>query len=287
MNSRAILNLSILAIVIVLGAVVFYPPQQSTETKIETALTSLTPEAVHTITITKPNQTPINFVNQKQGWLINAPFTVNANPQRLEKILQLITQPSHSQYNIDESNLAKYGLDNPQVVIAFNDVELRFGGSDPIHQRRYILIDNRIHLITDLVSHILKQPVTQFIDLALIPGNQQITKLQLPEFSLKLIQGKWNFERPHNSTINQDAAQKFVDEWRYAQALSVELVKRAPPTDANNKVSIATSSQSVEFILFDGESETKLIRTDLPIQYQLSPDSVQTLLQHGRELIIK
>jgi hypothetical protein len=278
MNARTLLNLGILLLVIVLGALVFFSDGKETPGR-QPALLPVNAGEVHTIVIEGPQPPALRFEKQTAGWHMSQPLDIMANQQRMASILKLINQTSHAQYKVAGADLSKYGLDPAPVNVFLNEHEVSLGGTDPIHQRRYVLVDDAVHLVTDRYGFLLSADPGGFVSPALLPGEPPIHAIQLPGLTVTLQDSKWRMEPAPPEELSQDTLQTFVDEWRYARALNVTLTDQPPRTASEKQVVIETQGgETLRFALLSKDNETVLQRTDKAVQYHLSDSAAERLL---------
>jgi hypothetical protein len=123
-------------------------------------LTSLQPTQVEHIQIQHATGRTIQL-SKRQGrwWLAQAP----ANQQRIEQLLGICHTPSLQRFAAPGERLAEFGLAPPAIRLRLNDLELAFGGADPINGWRYVALDEQIHLIGDGFQHHLSAPARDFL----------------------------------------------------------------------------------------------------------------------------
>ena len=68
-----------------------------------------------------------------QQWHLIKPVNISANQFRLKTLLNLLGTISHAQYKVEALDLKKYGLDEADTYISFNDTKIDFGIIHPIH----------------------------------------------------------------------------------------------------------------------------------------------------------
>lgn len=118
---------------------------------------------ISVITVKRTGRKDIIFKKQGHAWRIVSPLTAAANSTRIKAILSVLQARSYAHIPARGVNLSRFDLANPAVVLKLDDHEFRFGGSEPLNGRRYLLYRNIIHLIDDGLFQQLQQPVEFFI----------------------------------------------------------------------------------------------------------------------------
>lgn len=280
MSSRAWLNVVILIAVVVLALFAFYQPSNHSEQTSQHALTSLNKAEVNDIEIRRAGKTTVRLQKQHQHWYMHEPIKVPASPYRIDTLLELLQQKSLSRYHVEPANLAKYGLQPPKAELQFGHITLALGEVDPLRGRRYVLLADQVHLIHDNYEFVVNASVKTYVDAALLPQQSAIEDLRLPDMQIRLQQGRWQISPPPAQSYSQDDIQSLIDEWRYGQALAVELLQRPraiDPTATIISVTLKNQTTPLEFELIQQPEQTVLIRPELGIRYLLATGSANRL----------
>ena len=281
-NTRTTLNISLVLAVVVLAGIIYFRPgvEQPEQT---VPLTTLKPEQVTRIEITRNNQQPITLVREQQGWYIRTPLDVAANTSRVDSLLRLTSATTYARFTANESDLAGFNLDHPLVVIRFNDVEIAFGGNEPLNNRRYVRVGSNIRVIADSFYYQVSADLSSFVALDLLPRNVRLTRIVLPAFAIKLDKnGDWQAETP-GSNIPADALNSLPDAWQRAQALRVSAYRASDV--AAQKVTVFTDKkpQRLDFEVLKTEPELILGRPDIGMRYHLSDEQARRLMLLPRD----
>lgn len=269
MNSRNLLNLALAIILAVLVVIVFFQPGKEKKEQAET-LTSLTPSDIQSIVIDQVNEQKIILQKTNDKWQVTQPLSVAANTPLVENILNITKARSHASYTITDINLGQLKLEKPSLVLYLNDQKLEFGDTDALRGYRYVLTNNRIYLITDRYSHLLRQKYTALVSPALLPGNINIIKLVLPE--MMIVEGKNGWTTTPEQTIKSaDQLQGLIDEWRFAQAMKItQLSDCEKQENKKNATTIEVHSSNFDtlhFTLYTNDDEIMLGRPDSGLCY--------------------
>ena len=277
MTTRNLLNLVLLGIVIVLVLVVVYEPGKAPE-KATPKLTALKKESVNKIFIKRTDKQDVQFERLNNSWQMTAPYQLPANDFRIDSILRLVEADSHSQHDLTQLEKTNFKLDKPEVVVTFNDsLNIAFGGNEPLNHRRYVQIENTLHLISDTVYYHLSGKPTALVSLQLLPKKVAINAIHLPDRKIELKDGRWNIENEPKDMAS-DAVTQLLNEWKLAQALDVVEAKETPSKE-QVKIFIEGQEKPVVFSIVKRKPDFVLLREDKGVQYQLTEDSAERLLQ--------
>jgi len=208
---------------------------------------------------------------------MTAPYQYPANDYKVDSLLQLPGATSIAHYDLAQKDLTKYGLDHPRGSITFNhDQAFYFGSSEPLQQRRYLRVQNTLHLITDVFLYQIAVPAISFLDHAIVPGNKSITKLEIPKLTAELKDGKWSLT-PAPKDYSSDQITALLDGWRYAQAINVEHYD-GKPAPVSVRIYRGGETKPLEFAYRIIGKDLLLIRNDLKLQFTLSADKRNDLL---------
>jgi hypothetical protein len=277
MNKRILLNLVLLIIVAVLVLVVVFEPGKE-PAKQEPNLTSLKKEQVNRIDIKRAGKQDVHFEKSNDVWQMTAPYQLPANEYRIGSILRLVESKSHSQHDIRQLNKADFDLEKPKVVVTFNDgVSIAFGGNEPLKHQRYVLIGNTLHLVSDTVYYHVNGKPTALVSLQLLPKNISIKAIELPDRKIELKAGRWQVDKEPNEMAS-DAVTRLLNEWKLVQALDVTEAQHKP---GKQQIKIFTEAQAepIVFSIVQRKPDFILLRKDKGIEYQLTEDSAERLLQ--------
>ena len=276
MNKRLLLNLLMLIGVLVLIAVVVYKPGIDTPPE-NPPLTALDAGQITRMEIVRGEDDRLALERREDGWWIVGDPALPADPTQVNSLLRLLdTRPARS-YPASELELAQLQLDPAQTTLRLDATELRFGGTDPLDNLRYVQLGDQVHLIQDNYQHILRGGQAQFASRKLLPEDAAITAIQLPDRRInKQADNGWSVE-PAPENLSADAAQKLIDAWTHASALWVRKLQEMP--DTKPVIIELADGRQIRFELHQAEGEALLARPDLGLQYQLPEESAKPLLE--------
>ncbi len=278
MNSRTLLNLALLLIVILLITVVVLEPGK-TPAPAPVLLTGLENSDVHKIKILRKNKDSIELEKIAGQWQMRAPYSLSANRYKVDSVLKVLKTETAAHYDMNGLDPARYDLLDPAVSMRINDtLQIDFGNLEPLQKQRYVRIDKQLYLIPDYYYYQLIGSSTDYLNHALINENEKITRLELPELSLALTDGKWAV-RPENTDYPADAYSDLFNEWQHAQAIELRpLTKKHESTDKPIRVFLQGRDTPIEYRLQRTEDEFILRRPDKNIEYVMAADKADALL---------
>ena len=272
MQSRALLNLFLLLLVIALAAYLFL--DQEDQQAEPGQLTLLSAEEITRIKITH-NERVITLEKHEDTWLMLSPIQAHANAFRINTVLKLLDTVSQADYMAADLDLDKYGLASTTTTIELNDSRIVFGILNPINNLRYILIDEKVHLIDDHFYPLLSSQTGTLVARELIPASAEITKLVLPELTLnKDDNGNWQSTR----SIGSDAIISLLHDWQHGQAFGVHNYMERKSL-GTIQVFVANASEPIEFHITDTEPWLVLARPELDIEYHFNIEYQDRLLK--------
>jgi Domain of unknown function (DUF4340) len=281
MNSRVILNFVLLAVVVGLILVVYFQPGVEKAPK-PPSLLSLTPEEVNHIALMPATRDAIKFEKQGSEWHIVAPVAARANAVRINTLLQLTHAAVRKSYDVARADLEKFKLDKPLGVIQFNDVKIAFGDVESLNHYRYVMVGDKVYLITDNYFYNLQSGIANYIDTRLLPPDSHIVSIEFPDMVVKGgDKGAWSVT-PEHPEASADAVQTLVDAWREAQALRVSPYQ-GDKAQGSVKITFAKQEQPLTFEILSRDPELILGRADIGMRYHISDEQAESLMQLAKK----
>ncbi|HQU15746.1 MAG: hypothetical protein B7Z66_12760 [Chromatiales bacterium 21-64-14] len=267
MRSRTLLNLVLAATVLGLALVVHFRPGREKPPP-PPPLTPLAPHDITAIAIERPGHPAITLAKTHGRWRITAPLQARANQLRVDGVEAAAAAGSLAHYSAARLNLKGVDLDPPKARLRLNQETIKFGGTDPINQWRYVQIGDTVHLINDTVYPFLTMGPTGFVDLTLLPEETRILSLRLPALHLRRnANGDWTLDPPQPK-VTADQIQALVNRWHDAQALDVQRY-HAGKSLGEIVVHLQGRKTPVRFILQETDPELVLARPAQGLSYHL------------------
>lgn len=276
LSKRGLINIGLaVAVIVLIGVLIYKPGKQDESEKIITAIDKAT---IKTISIQRTGNPDISFILDDKGWHMVKPHAIKANKIKLESLLDLLNYKYHARYDLAGLDKKKYGLDKPRTTITFNNnYKFEFGTTESINKHRYIRYQNQLYLTDDYYYHRVLGKPTSFLDHALLATDNNITRIDLPGLSLTMQDGKW-LAKPRPKQFSNDQANELIDHWKHAHA--IEMVDY-PPVRGTGTVLVYINKRStpVRFDIFSFNDEFYLGREDLKIAYKLEREKRRDLLK--------
>ena len=276
MQSRLLLNIMLLALVIALSMIAYRSTDKDADKVIP--LTMLAPDSISEIHI-RHNQRETELRKQGDRWVMTQPIRINANNFRINTLLKLLTTTSQADYAIDGLDLAKYGLDQAATSIRFNDSEIAFGISNPVSGLRYVRVGDRVHLIDDSFYPLLSSQTGALVARELLPQDADVSKLVLPEITLsRNPDGSWRSDK----NAGADAIGQTLDNWKHVQAFGVHNYMQRKSL-ARIEVYLGDEPEPLRFVVTDTDPWLIIARPELDLEYHFKLEDYDALLRPGAD----
>jgi len=277
-QSRLLIN--IVLFLIVAGLAIFLIRQDdSAPTEVDVTLTTFESGSINEISIIRRDLDDIVFIKEGDQWSMQSPFVLPANPVRINTILKILQAYSYAQLDVKDVELKRFILDDPVVSLKLNETQIDFGDTSPLGKQRYVLLNETVHLINDSLYQQLLTSPTFFVSPKLLPENNNITALTLPDHQLRQVEGIWMVEPPVD--INADKIIQLINAWRDAEAITV----RAFSDNASEEKIIVElmSGETIEFVTASKPPRLILARPEFNLQYHISGYDADRLLQFNND----
>ncbi len=282
MNSHKLLNLGLLVLVVALSIIVMLDIDDESDTPEPKKISQLKSSDINQISIALKSNKHVQLKQINNQWRMTEPVAVAANDIQIFSLLGLLNTISYGQYKVAQTELAKYGLKSPSVTINFNQYSFAIGDENPVNHRRYALFNNNIHLISDNYSRIAISAPSSLINLALLPENNKIKSLHLPDMKLDLQDGQWSITPPPAGPVSQDSIRTLIDEWQFAQALNISILGTVATPEIKYQaihIEFSSDTQTMDLLTFSTATETLIVNPALGVQYHLAGNANQRLFQ--------
>lgn len=271
MNSRTLLNLALLALLIGLGLLAWWRPGIDTEPPPE-HLTALDPATINSIEIIREGS-HLRFTRRDRNWFIGGTPELPADALQMNTLLGLLTADVAHGYNVDELNLTKLQLDSPPIRVSFDGSEVAIGGTEPLQNLRYVRFADRVALIADRYQAMLMGSRSNFASRKLLPEGSSVQSLHLGDVRLERDgNDHWKLE-PQQEDIGADDIRRLLDAWTVAQAL---WVREYMPNESDRKtvtVTLEGNATPIIWQVIESENGLSLARPDLGLRYEMGQGS--------------
>jgi uncharacterized protein DUF4340 len=272
-NKRTWINIGLIGLIVLLTIYINTSDQDKEPEVIR--VSNIEQNNIVQIKVLRKDLDDFEFNKNNNIWSLDRPQQFIANSARINAMLRILKAESFAQLNPEEVDLDQLGLSEPNVVMKLNDYEFKFGNTDAIDQRRYVLFDKTIYLTNDFLYQQLMTNAAFFANPKLIPENFLIESIQFPENKISQIDGVWKLEKLMD--ISPDQLKRIIFNWNNAVAISAEQYQPADNNESIIKIT-STDHKSILFLLISNDPHLVLARKDLGIQFHMGSDETNKLL---------
>lgn len=290
MKKRWLLNLVMLLVVAGLVTFLYVRPHANNEALPQHEVTSLKLADFNAIEVVFPTQKPTSFEKVDGLWRMTSPYKTRADQVLVQRILAIIAAKSAEK--LSATDLAKYGLDNPQLRLKLNKPtgteEFIFGTFNPITEEQYVAYKDAVYLLPGSYSEAASTQPIELVDKT--PLSRKETKMisgfnfahleQWEEVGLNvdIADGKWKVNVPKAKPTQNELNEWLEFSWKQAQAKQVELYSSdSKSTYPSFEVKLSDGSK-VRFEKLQESPELLLGRPDEGILYHFNNDVGFTML---------
>ncbi|MBK8453105.1 MAG: hypothetical protein WAQ53_09565 [Thiofilum sp.] len=211
---------------------------------------------------TKPER--IEFVRQGDKWWMNTPYKVEANPVKLRQLITLANEPIIARYSTQGLDLAAFDLAPIKTQISLNQYVIGFGNTNPVTTQRYVLVNNELVLVSEVVAGLLAGSALDLVARTLIPNESEVIEVIMPD-------GR------HITDV------ELRSQWQAASALSIEQALNSRADLPLVRIKLKAGGE-LSFQVEQTTKELKLTQIALGLTYILPLNWHSTLLPAGSGL---
>lgn len=100
--------------------------------------------------------------NLNDVWMVVQPEEFVADEEQVRHLFTILSENAETSYDLEGKDLSKYGLNKDNLSITFNTVKLVFGEYNQVSQKRYILKADKMYLVSETISGLLRAGVDAF-----------------------------------------------------------------------------------------------------------------------------
>ncbi len=290
MKNRWLLNLGLLAVVAGLVAFLYIRPQANTGAALQHEVSTLKLADFTEIHVEFPTQAATSFEKVDGLWRMTAPYKARADQMSVQRILAIIAAKSTEKF--PASDLAKYGLDKPQLKLKLTNSEgveeFDFGTFNPVSEEQYVAYKDAVYLLPGSYAEAATTQAVELVDknpLAVNEAKQimgfDFSRLEQWEalgLRVDVADGKWKTNAA-KAKITQNELNEWLDfSWKQAQAKQVELYTPNYKTSYPSFEVKLKDGKKVHFDKIQEAPDLLLGRPDEGILYHFSNDVGFTML---------
>lgn len=163
---RWLLNAGLLAIAALLWSAASLEDERA-ETKAR--LTPLQASGIERIRLQRAGETAVVLERGEHGWVMREPYPAAAAATPIGKLLPLAEVQTRRTLPAAVVDASALGLAQPAIRLWLDDLELRFGGTEPVDGLRYVQVGDLVHVIEDRHLPQLLAPAEDFLSRRLLP----------------------------------------------------------------------------------------------------------------------
>ena len=235
MKKRWLLNLVMLALVAGLVAFLYLRPKAKIDALLQHEVSNLKLADFTQVKVEFPAQVPTSFVKIDGLWRMTSPYKTRADQISVQRILAIIAAKSLEKF--PNTDLAKFGLDNPQLKLKLTkstgDEVFSFGTFNSVTEEQYVGYNNAVYLLPGSYAEAATTQAIELIDKTPLTKNEikqiagfDLSKLeqwQANALNIDLHDGNWK-TNDTKAKITQNDMNEWLDfSWKQAQAKQVEL----------------------------------------------------------------
>ena len=235
MKKRWLLNLVMLAVVAGLVAFLYLRPKGNNNAPSQYEVSSLKLADFTAVKAEFSAKVPTSFEKVDGLWRMTSPYKTRADQMSVQRILAIIAAKSSEKFS--NTDLAKFGLDKPQLKLKFTkatgDEVFSFGTFNSVTEEQYVGYKDAVYLLTGSYAEAATTQAIELIQKTPLAKNEakQITgfnfagleQWQANALNVDVADGKWKTNEP-KAKITQNEMNEWLDfSWKQAQAKQVEL----------------------------------------------------------------
>ncbi len=290
MKKRWLLNLVMLAIIAGLVTFLYMRPQVKPSEASGHEVSTLKLGDFTALKVEFPAQAPTSFEKVGGLWRMTAPYKARADQLSVQRILSIIAAKSAEKFPAND--LAKFGLDNPQLKLKLTHStgteEFVFGTFNPVSEEQYIAYKDAVYLLpgnyaeaasTQPIELVDKNPLSR--DEAKQIAGFDFSRLEQWEevrLNVDIADGKWAVNASKAKPTQNELNEWLDFSWKQAQAKQVELYTPDRKTTYPSFEVKLKDGKKVHFDKIQEAPDLLLGRPEEGILYHFSNDVGFTML---------
>lgn len=261
MTKRWLINYLLFFLIILMG---WYGRPITAPETLSKAILSAEPQDIKSIRIETKNEI-LDFKKILNHWYFSSPIQWPASDINLKRMTSLVNLEPHSSIPSSKIDISTLGLRFPNAVITLNEDVIVLGDNNPINHRRYLLINDMVHLVADNHLPLTSLGLVGFINKTMLPKSINLTQLKQPQFTLsRKDSASWSVDKPPTE-YSADQSNQLISHWQTLESSNIKPYKiKGTPL---KKIIAQTSEGALEFYLLSIQPEIVLARPDLGVEY--------------------
>jgi hypothetical protein len=270
-NSRSLLNIALLALVAVTGAILYFRPEPKPDEAY--ALLPAALADVRRIELERTSGMRVVLTREGGEWRMQVPVSGRLEDIALARVLDIGRVKTAQR--MPASDLGRFELDKPWARVRFDSHAIEFGMSNPLTQELYVRSGEHVYALPARYAVNVPGAASKLLAHRLFGRDEQPVAFRLERFSVRKQDDRWQLE-PGGEAASQDDLLRWVDHWRLASSIITQ-----PPTDASSRGSMEVDlhdGRSVRFHITATTPDFVLRRDDERLEYHFPSRLADVLL---------
>ena len=233
------------------------------------------PAAIGSISIRTAAEN-LAFTRAGEVWMIAEPIRWPAHRANLDRVMDVTQVDGMTPLPSGEIDLDQLGLQFPLALLEFGNTPVRFGASNNIGERRYVMIGDSVYLLPDRHLPFINQGLLGFVDRRLLPSELGLLRLELPGLTISAADGDgWQIDGNAASTPAQAA--ELIANWRELEASRVKPYQ-SNLTPRQKILARLPGDERIEFFVLSIDPEIIIANPRIGLQYHFGADYYYQLI---------
>jgi hypothetical protein len=241
---------------------------------VEHPLAALEPSTVGSLVIERPGEPTIAAEKRQDAWFVTAPIPARGNETRIQQVLEIAQARSAHRY--PAADLARFELVEPQARLTLGKQSFSFGMVSPVTREQYVLAGDAVYAVSPRYGAALPASAADLASLRLLGPAETPVRFEMGAFRVVQRDGGWRLE-PAGTDLSQDDFVRWVEAWRHATAVRVELHGTLKPAADDVRIALKDGREIVLGVL-SRAPEVTLVRADERLKYQFRGAIARRLL---------
>ena len=273
MSKRMLINYLLIVLIVIFTWIGIKFPIREDQLIDRDAITTLKPQNITHIKIETADGT-IEINKQGQVWQIDNPVHWYANNVAAERLASLAGVHPQSKLPRTEIDISTLGLRIPKAVVTLNNTAVYFGDTNRIGNRRYLMVDPNVFLVSDVYYPFISQGLNSLIDERLLPSHLALKSLAFSGFKLEKDATGWHSDKPEDST----AAEQLINHWQRNAATRISRYNEGT-TPLQKITATLQNDTEINFFLLSIKPQIVIARPDLKLAYHFAEHDYYNLLE--------
>jgi hypothetical protein len=274
-KSRLLLNLALLVALSGLGLYAYLRPKQEEAPGL--SVSQVRRDEVSRIRVERRGAPTIELRKRDGQWHMLAPYKTRADQFQVDRLLDIAA--ATSKHKLPAGDLPRYGLAPAPVSVTLDDQVFQFGALNEITNEQYVGSGDGVYLVATYLGYGIPTDAARLLSHRLLGDDETPTGFDFGRWRATRDEGgRWSIagRPPKKEALSTDDLNRWADEWKLANSLSVEPHKGARSGDKFEVT--ARGGKAITFVVLRRQPEVQLLRTDENMRYRLGAEAGARLL---------